>query len=122
MPDSSGSPWVRRLAEGLIERRRRVVAAITITTLFFGYFLLRSRLAFNFGDLLPQKHPFIQTHNRYGGTFGESNTLVVMLQVNEGTVFDIPTLTTLVQVTQAMEQLPGVNHDQISSLAHRSTR
>jgi predicted RND superfamily exporter protein len=122
MPEGTGSPWVRRLAEGLIERRRRVVVAITIATIFFGFFLARSRLAFNFGDLLPQNHPFIQTHNRYGGTFGESNTLVVMLQVEEGTIFEIPTLTTLIQITQAMEQLPGVNHDQITSLAHRSTR
>jgi uncharacterized protein len=122
MPAESGSPRIRRLAESLIEHRARVVAAITIVTLFFGVFLARSRLAFNFGDLLPQKHPFIQTHNRYGGTFGESNTLVVMLQVDEGTIFDIPTLTTLIKVTQAMERLPGVNHDQINSLAHRSTR
>jgi len=122
MPAESSSPRIRRLAESLIEHRGRVVAAITIVTLFFGVFLARTRLAFNFGDLLPQQHPFIQTHNRYGGTFGESNTLVVMLQVDEGTIFDIPTLTTLIQVTHAMEQLPGVNHDQISSLAHRATR
>src|ERR1051326_4868655 len=122
MPENVGSPEIRRLAESLIDRRRGVVIGIAAATLFFGFFLARSRLAFNFGALLPQKHPFIQTHNRYGGTFGESNTLVVMLQVEEGTIFEIPTLTTLVKVTQAMEQLPGVNHDQITSLAHRSTR
>jgi len=122
MPEIGSSRSTRRLAESLIENRGRVVAAITVVTLFFGFFLLRSRLAFNFGELLPQKHPFIQTHNRYGGVFGESNTLVVMLEVKEGTVFNIPTLTTLVEVTRAMEHLPGVNHDQINSLAHRSTR
>jgi uncharacterized protein len=122
MPQIHGSARIRRLAQGLIEHRARVVAAITVATLFFGVFLARSRLAFNFGDLLPQRHPYIETHNRYGGRFGESNTLVVLLQVEEGTIFDIPTLTTLIKVTQAMEQLPGVNHDQISSLAHRSTR
>ncbi len=122
MPSPSDSPRIRRLAESLLDHRGKVVAAITAVTLFFTFFLLRSRLVFDFADLLPQKHPFIQTHNRYGGKFGESNTLVVMLQVNEGSIFDIPTLTTLVQVTQAMEQLPGVNNDQISSLAHRSTR
>jgi uncharacterized protein len=98
------------------------MAAIAAVTAFFAVFLVRSRLAFNFGDLLPQKHPFIQTNNLYGGRFGESNTLVVMLEVREGTIFDIPTLTTLVKVTEAIEQLPGVNHDQVTSLTERSTR
>ncbi len=117
---SSGK--IHRLAEALIEKRLAVLAAIAAATVVFGFFLLRSRLQFHYGDLLPQKHPFIQTHNRYGGVFGESNTLVVMLQVKEGTIFTAETLTTLIEVTRAMEQLPGVNHDQVSSLSHRSTR
>ena len=77
MPAAAASPRIRRLAESLILRRRAVVATIAAVTAFFAVFLARSRLAFNFGDLLPQKHPFIQTHNLYGGRFGESNTLVV---------------------------------------------
>jgi uncharacterized protein len=113
---------VRRLAETLIERRAIVVAAIAVATLFFGVFLLRSRLAFDYGELLPQKHPFVQTHNLYGARFAESNVLVVMLEAKEGTIFTKETLTTLLDVTKAMERLPGVNHDQVNSLAHRSTR
>ncbi|MGH7899166.1 MAG: efflux RND transporter permease subunit, partial [Candidatus Binatia bacterium] len=122
MPKTSGSQTTRRLAEALIDHRLQVVIGIAIVTAVFGYFLALSQLAFNYAELLPQRHPFIQTHNKYGGTFGESNTLVVMLHVTDGTVFTVPTLTTLVEITHAMERLPGVNHDQINSLSHRTTR
>ena len=121
-PGDDREAFLRALAETLIRWRVVVVLVVAAITVFFGWFLLRSEIRFQYSELLPQKHPFIRTHNQYGATFGEANVLVVMLQKPDGSVFDIPTLTALVRVTEALEQLPGVNHDQISSLAHRSTR
>src|SRR5262249_61946430 len=74
------------------------------------------------GDLLPQGHPFIAVHNRYHRNFSEANTLTVMVEAREGTIFTVPILTTIFHLTDAVDMLPGVNHDQVVSVPHRMTR
>src|SRR5205823_5314996 len=79
------------------------------------------RLEFRAGDLLPQGHPFIAVHNRYHRNFSEANALTVMLEARSGTIFTAPILATIFRATEAVDRLPGVNHDQVTSVAHRMT-
>jgi hypothetical protein len=113
---------VTRLADWLIARRLWVLAAIVVTTAGLGVAALGLRLEFREADLLPQGHPFIEVHNRYHRNFGEANVLTVMVQAREGTIFSLPVLSLLYRLTEIVDGLPGVNHDQVSSLAHRMTR
>ncbi len=111
-----------RLADWLIARRHWVLAVVLLTSAALGAEAFHLSLDFRSADLLPQSHPFIEVHNRYHKNFGETNVLTVMLQAREGTIFTAPVLSTLYRLTEAVDRLPGVNHDQVSSLAHRMTR
>ena len=111
-----------RLAAWLVAHSRLVVGLVLAVTLVFAVFAAQVRLDFRYEDLLPQEHPFMEVHNRFRANFSEANVLTVMLEARTGTVFTPQILTTLYRVTEAVDRLPGVNHDQIDSLASRFVR
>jgi predicted RND superfamily exporter protein len=113
---------MNRLAEWLIAHGRLVVAAVVLVSLVLGALAFRLRFEFRYGDMLPQNHPFIQVHNEYHRNFSEANVLTVMVEAREGSIFTVPILNKIYQLTGRVDRLPGVNHDQVTSVAHRSTR
>jgi hypothetical protein len=113
---------MQRLARWLIAHGARVVVGVVVVSLGLGLAAGRLRLDFHSSDLLPQGHPFIAVHNRYHRNFSEANLLTVMVEAREGTVFSPAVLGTIFRLTEAVDGLPGVNHDQVTSVAHRSTR
>ena len=88
----------------------------------FAYWSFQLKLETSFGDLLPQTHPFIQIHNKYAGTFGGANNVQLMVEVKDGNIFNVPTLARIYKITEAVDQVYGVNHNQIDSIGHRTTR
>jgi len=110
------------LGSWLIAHGRLVVGAVLALTLVFAVFAFRIQLDFRPGDLLPQGHPFMQVHNRFHENFSEANVLTVMVEARDGTIFTPDILTTILRVTEAVDRLPGVNHDQIDSIGSRFVR
>ena len=111
-----------RLGEQLIEKRTTVLLVVALLTLIFAGFALRLNMVTRFDELLPQNHPFIKVHNKYASTFGGANTISLMLEVKEGTIFTKETLTKIYEITQRLDKVYGVNHELINSLAHRTNR
>src|SRR5947207_974714 len=111
-----------RFSAWLIAHGRWVVVGVFVVTAALGTAALRLELEFRDGDLLPQSHPFIAVHNRYHHNFSESNVLTVMVQARSGTIFTAPILAKIFRLTDEVDRLPGVNHDQVTSVAHRTTR
>src|SRR5262249_38618143 len=114
--------YLYHLGEKLIEQRKPVLIAVTVVTLIFAVFALHLHMVTRFDELLPQNHPFIQVHNQYSQTFGGANTITIMLEVKQGTIFTKETLTKIFDMTQRLDKVYGVNHDLINSIAHRTNR
>jgi len=114
--------YLYHLGEKIIEQRKPVLIAVTVLTLIFAAFALRLNMVTRFDELLPRNHPFIQVHNQYSQTFGGANTIMIMLEVKEGTIFTKETLTKIFEMTQRLDKIYGVNHDLINSIAHRTNR
>ncbi|HHJ34412.1 MAG TPA: transporter, partial [Gammaproteobacteria bacterium] len=95
---------------------------ILLITLFFAYQVPAVRLVSEFSDLLPQEHPYIQTHNEIRETFGGANNVVVVLEVKRGDIFNPETLNKIHRITQKVDSLSGINHNLVTSLTHRTTR
>src|SRR5215204_4742945 len=114
--------YLYQLGRRLIDQRRPVLIGISIVTLIFALFAVQLRLETRFDELLPQKHPFIKVHSQYAPTFGGANTLMLMLEVKEGTIFTKETLTKVFEMTQRLDKVFGVNHELVNSLAHRTNR
>jgi uncharacterized protein len=111
-----------RLGQWLIDHRK-VVATVTYAfTALMLFYASQLEMFTEFGDLLPYRHPFVQVHMKYADQFGGANNITIMVEVKKGTIFNIDTLTKIFKMTQVIDKLPGINHDQIDSIGHRTTR
>src|SRR5437867_1356872 len=110
------------LGERLIDYRHPVMIVVLIITGYFAYLSSQLKLETSFGDLLPQSHPFVRIHNKYAPTFGGANNIQLMVEVRDGDIFTVPTLARIFRVTEEMDRVYGVNHNQIDSIGHRTTR
>ena len=98
------------------------VGIILIISAFFAVQIPAVKMVSNFADLLPQEHEYIQTHNILTETFGGANTVIVSIQVDEGTIFTNDVLKRIKRLTDKVDALPSVNHNLVNSLTHRNTR
>ncbi len=110
------------LGDKLIDFRHPVSIVVIFVTALFAYWAFQLHLVTSFGDLLPQDHPYIKIHNRYSGTFGGANNINIMLQVKNGSIFTPETLNKIWKMTEALDKVYGVNHNQVDSIAHRTVR
>ncbi|WP_207793541.1 efflux RND transporter permease subunit [Pseudomonas lopnurensis] len=106
----------------LFRHPRSVLMVIAALTLLFAMRIPALKIYTDFADLLPQEHPYIQLHNGIKDTFGGANVLVIGVEFTEGDLFSNENLATIDRVTQAVDSLPGVNHNLVSSLTHRNSR
>src|SRR6267154_1946159 len=99
-----------------------VLLAIFSFTLLFALHVPRLQVYTDFNDLLPQKHPYIQTYNRIKENFGGANQIVMVIAVDDGDIFNDTTLKLINEATQGFDNLPSINHNLVSSLTHRTVR
>lgn len=103
------------------------VPALTLLVLFgiTGYFAMQIpgvRMYSDFADLLPQQHPYIQLHNQIRDSFGGANNIIAAVEVEDGDIFNNETIKRIDRLTQKIDTLPGVNHNMVASLTHRTVR
>lgn len=106
----------------IFKNPRKVLALIALLTVFFALRIPGLKIYTDFADLLPQQHPYIQLHNGIKDDFGGANVLVVGIEFDDGDIFTNERLALIDRVTQAVDNLPGVNHNLVSSVTHRNSR
>jgi predicted RND superfamily exporter protein len=109
-----------RLGEWILNRRYLVLGVVGTLTLFFGYFALQTQLTTSFGDLLPQNHPFVQIAHKYDRYFGGVNSVTIMVEAREGTIFTPDILAKITRMTHNMDVVYGIQHGSVRSLANAS--
>ncbi|WP_096704296.1 MMPL family transporter [Magnetospirillum sp. 15-1] len=114
--------FIETLPDRLFARRGLVLTLVLLVTLAFAAKIPALRIYTDFEGLLPQQHPFIKVHNEIRGLFGGANVLTVAVEVKDGTIFTNDNLAAIDRVTNAIDNLPGVNHNLVSSITHRTAR
>ncbi|MEW8459489.1 MAG: MMPL family transporter, partial [Candidatus Thiodiazotropha endolucinida] len=116
------SHWLKNI-DNLVFRYPKVfLAVIAALTLFFAIQVPKVQMYSDFADLLPQEHEYIKLHNSIRDTFGGANNVVMAVVVNEGDIFSQETLARIHRITQAVDNVSGVNHNLLASLTHRTSR
>jgi predicted RND superfamily exporter protein len=93
------------------------VSLILVVTIFWGYQLPGLKISTDFGDLLPQTHPYIKVHQEFRKLFGGVNFLVMLIEVKEGDIFNPVTLNKIKYISEELFKLPGIDRYKILSLA-----
>lgn len=107
-----------RFGEWIIERRFRVLLLFGALTVFFGYFAAQTQLVTSFSDLMPQNHPFIKIYHKYEDYFGGTNTVTIMVEAREGTIYTHDIIAKLAKMTGDMDLVYGVQHGSVRSLTN----
>ncbi|HLK85196.1 MAG TPA: MMPL family transporter [Candidatus Binataceae bacterium] len=119
-------PAAERVTHGIarytLRHRWATLAVLAAITIFFGYHARKVQMYSQFADLLPQAHPYIKAYNHFRTTFGGANIVSLSLRVKEGDIFNTDTLKKIRYVTEKVDQIDGVNHYQVASLAHVKIR
>jgi hypothetical protein len=103
-------------------RHRGLVSVVVgvLTVVLAGFMWSRMHVFTNFFDLYPPKHPYIRLYQQYRSMFGTANTLLLVVETTEGTIFDDPeTIQKVDRITLALlHDIPGVNGEQVLSITH----
>lgn len=111
-----------RIARALLARPWVAVAVVTLLTIGFGLGLRDVQLRTIFSDLLPTGHPFAETYRDHPN-FGNPLTVSVMIKRTDGgDIYNAATLDKVWQLTRDIDLSPGVDHDQIVSIATEKAR
>lgn len=106
----------------LMRYRLPIIGLVLALTGLFAAQLPRLQMYSEFNDLLPQNHAYIQLHNEVRDIFGGANIVLLAVEVESGDIFRPEVLDTLYRITQEVDLLPGVDHNQIASLTHQKVR
>ena len=112
---------MRYWAEWLFDHRHAAAAVIILATLFFSWEVKHLDISTRFSDLYPRNHPYTKLFEKYPG-FGSPFTVSLLIQVKKGTIYNPQTLRKIQEATRLVDLIPGVDHDQIFSLASRKVK
>jgi len=101
----------------ILNFRAQIGAILIGITLFMGYWAVHIPIATRFEDLFPAKHPNVVLYRQLRQHYGGAQTLILMLRVKNGDIFNFKTLHSIQDMTTAVNALPGVNHNEVFSLA-----
>lgn len=113
---------LHQLGDAIFDFPKTVLLLVTALTLFFMSQIPGLRIYTDFANLLPQEHPYIQLHNSIKDSFGGANVLVVGVEFEQQDIFTNDHLALIDRLTLAVDSLPGVNHNLVTSITHRNSR
>ncbi|MFH0811944.1 MAG: MMPL family transporter [Pseudomonadota bacterium] len=113
----------KKIGEFILERRVWILGLMLLITLFFIYEIVTKFTSYtNFADLLPQKHPFVKTHNDFRKTFGGANKIALAVTVKEGDIYNYETLSKIIAINEDMIFFPGVDRYKIYSIGDQKVK
>jgi hypothetical protein len=113
---------INKLATWTIRYRYTFLGIIILLTVFFGYQIKNMVIRTDLSDLIPPNHPFIKIHDKYKEQLGSPFKVFMMLKVKDGDIYNKETLEKVIRITDALDAIPGVNHDQVYSIASRKLK
>jgi uncharacterized protein len=105
-------------AENIIFNNRRwIVLLCTLITCFLGYNATRIHVNANFTNMLPQDQSYVRNFAENSNDLrGLGDSVRIVVQNNEGTIFDPKYLETLKNINDSVFLLPGVDRSFMKSL------
>lgn len=108
--------------EWFIHHRVLVVSIVMVITAAMAYLAAQIEVKTVFSDLLPRNHQYIKINDQFKQTFGGSNMISIMLETEEGDVFQMKVLERVQKITKALQKVSNVDSYQIVSLASKKIK
>jgi predicted RND superfamily exporter protein len=110
-----------RIARWMMGHRGAATLFFVVVTVGFAAGISRVHLQTIFSDLLPRDDPFVQVYKDHPN-FGNPLTITLMVKRTDGDIYNRESLAKVWQLTRDIDLAPGVDHDQILSIATEKAR
>jgi uncharacterized protein len=115
--DTGGREIPRSFARYILDFRKPIGFLLIGITIFMAYWAIHLPIATRFEDLFPAAHPNTLLYREFRRQYGGAQTLVLMVRVKSGDIFNFKTLHDIQNITADVDKLYGVNHNEVFSLA-----
>jgi len=105
-----------RIGDFVLRFRAIIGGILLIISAILLYFCTRVTVATKFDDFFPTYHHNVQLYQEWH-KYGGAQTLSVMIQVKHGDIFNKSTLQKIQDIQRDVDKLPGVDHNEVLSLA-----
>jgi predicted RND superfamily exporter protein len=110
------------LARFALGNRALILLVMGLITAFFAVGMSKVDVRTVFSDLFPKSHPFVQVYKDHPN-FGNPLTVTIMIKRTDGKdVYQVDTLKKVLSISRDIDLTPGVDHDQILSIATPKAR
>ncbi len=110
-----------RLARWVMKHRAAVGVAFVLVTLVFVTGLRHVDIRTVFNDMLPLDDPFVKVFFAHRN-FGNPLTMAIMIKRKDGDIYHPDTLVKVWRMSRDIDLAPGVDHEQIISIATEKLR
>ena len=110
-----------RIAKWVMTHRKFTWAVFMLITLGFAAGLPHVQLKTIFSDLLPKDDPYVKVYKDHPN-FGNPLTVTIVVKRKDGDIYNAETLQKVWNLTRDIDLSPGVDHDQILSIATEKAR
>jgi predicted RND superfamily exporter protein len=111
-----------KVANFCLRYRWQLMLSISLVTIVLATFAARIEIKTYFNDLLPTDHPYIEVNEQYKNTLGGANIVTLMVEVEQGDIFQLKVLNTVRELTRSLQYVDAVNQFQIISLASKKMK
>lgn len=112
----------QKVAHATIQHRWLALMLMTLITIGLGYGLKNVESKTIFSDLFPKTHPFVQTYKDHPN-FGNPLTVTIMVKRVDGqSINSADTMAKIWNISRDIDLAPGVDHDQVVSIATEKAR
>ncbi len=111
----------QRIARAVMQRRKLAAWLFLLVTLVFAVGIRNIELRTIFSDLLPTDDPFVRVFKDHPN-FGNPLTITIMVKHRDGDIYNAETLAKVWKLTRDVDLAPGVDHDQVLSIATEKAR
>ncbi len=105
-----------RIGDFVLRFRAIIGGLLLLISAILGYYCTQVTVATKFDDFFPTYHPNVQLYHEWQ-KYGGAQTLAVMIQVKHGDIFNHDTLQKIQDIQHDVDKLPGVDHNEVLSLA-----
>ena len=116
MPATDGN-HTGGIGKYIISYRAPIAILLILITAFMGYWAAHAQVGTQFNNFFPAGHADTKLYRKFQYQYGGAQTLVILMRLKHGDIYNSKMLHKIQDVTFDANALPGVNHNEIFSLA-----
>ena len=111
-----GKSAIKFIEDLVFGARAAILLVLAVLTVVAGYYASQLRLSTGFDKVLPLEHEYIKTFQEHRGELYGSNSIIIVLEPREGTIWTPEFFKTYRGLTDDIFFLPGVSRGTVTSL------